>query len=315
MSRKVAIAIAATLGIVLLAAIVDRVFLRRADQKQAKQNPPAPVKNTTMPTPTPPDASVPNVKRVVTKVTGKVERLGSDGNWQPLAEGSALNANDRIRTKGGARAVLTVDNSQVVLDENTNVTVSGIAAAVSEVRLKFGRVTADMKSGKGRRLLIKREGSDLVATTPAGRFSMLATKRGDTVVASDEGSVEVTANKKTVTVNQGEQTTVAKGKAPTAPQKIPTSLFLKLYRSYAKSRVKRHVVRGKTLPFARITVNGIPVRVSSTGEFSHIVALKEGYNEVKVTTQMVTGRTKSGRVSVSVDTSGPKVKGGVEWGK
>ncbi len=315
MNRKIFTAIAATLVIVLLAAIIDRLFLSSGDSKQAEQAVRKPDAAPVAPVTTPDAAAEKARPQVVAEIEGTVERLDADGTWKPIVAGTTLSADDRVRTKSGARAIIQVDKSRVVLDENTNVSVSGIRAAVSEVRLKVGRVSADVSAGAGRPLNIRREGADLVARTAKGRFSMMATKRGDTFVASSAGKVDVTANNKTVTVAKGEQTSVLKGKAPTAPQKIPASLFLKLHKSYAKSRSKRYLVRGKADPFARITVNGIPVQVSSTGEFSQIVSLREGFNKVKVKSKTVSGRTKDGTVNVAVDTSGPDVKGTVEWGK
>jgi hypothetical protein len=117
-----------------------------------------------------------------------------------------------------------------------------------------------------------------------------------------------------VDVAAGEETIVRKGMAPSAPRKIPASLFLKVQRPKRVQREKTLAVRGKTAPGSIIRVNGVAVKVGDTGEFTSVVALKEGKNNVEVESHDASGRRKKDTVPVVVDSRGPNVGGDVTWG-
>ena len=263
----------------------------------------------------PPDAvAATNQRVVVSSVEAVVERQVPGGDWEPIAAGAVLSPDDVLRTGSDGAVTVAVGQTVVRMDPNTQIAVPAITSTVSRVRLGQGRIAATVPESAGTTFGVDVEGSDAVAETEAGDFAVLSDGAGEAVVAAERGVVRVTAKQKTVEVAAGQQSVVRRDTAPTAPTAVPPSLFLKISSPGAKQRAKSYAVKGKTTPGAIISVNGVRVEVDETGEFSQVVALKEGRNKVTVASQDVTGRQKESEVRVVVDSTGPNVGGDVQWG-
>ncbi|RMH38032.1 MAG: hypothetical protein D6689_20385 [Deltaproteobacteria bacterium] len=309
MSRRLAAACALAAAVVALAVAVSRTLFEDAPVVPADA---APARAAAAP-PRPPDAAPAGGVAWVVDVTGVVERATSGGRWTPVAAGDTLSVDDVLRTGTLGRVTIAVGDAEVRLDPDTVFAVSALTDAVTRVQLGEGRIAATVRDG-GRRFGVAVRGSDAVAETAAGAFSVLSAGHGDATVAATRGEVTLSANRRTVTVRAGQQSVVAPGSAPTAPAPIPPSLFLKVKAPGRVARSREVTLRGRTAPGAVIRINGERVAVDPSGAFEHSVALREGRNRVDVETRDATGRARTSQVDVEVDTTGPAVGGDVVWG-
>ena len=177
-------------------------------------------------------------------------------------------------------------------------------------------LTASCPFGKGNgRLRVEVRGTDAAAEATRGRFAMLAGGSGEVDVATEEGSVRVSAQSKTVEVAAGQHSIVRPQRAPTQPEPIPPSLYLKLRSPDAVAqRSRRTTVRGQTTPGAVVRVNGVRAETGESGDFAATVPLEEGRNDLVVAVQDVTGRRVERKLpTITVDTSAPEVRGEVSW--
>ena len=258
------------------------------------------------------DAAPPPVETIaVTRVEGTVERQGSDGDWQPVAVGESLAPDDIVRTGADGKIEFNLDGQIIGLDPGTTLELPTLANA-NLIRLDEGRLSATV-ADSGKPLRVEIQGVDAVAETTEGEFDVLA-RSGEATVAARAGEVDFSSAGKTVKVSKGKLSRVRKGSAPSAAAPIPKSLFLKVSRA-SKTRSKKHTIRGKTTPGAIISINGVVVRVDETGDFSQVVALREGRNKIEVVGRDVVGRTERTAQQVVVDTRPPSVGGEMTWGQ
>lgn len=261
------------------------------------------------------DAATAEPSVQVTAVRGTVERL-RDGKWLSVSADDALAADDVIRTGPDGRVSLDVDGVAVDVDGDSEVALPVLTRNVSRIRLGQGRVSARVPDDRRGDFGVAVKGSDAVAETgAAGEFAVQTSGRGEMAIATTKGKVKVTAKGKSVDVTAGQQTTVPVNKAPRAPTAIPKSLLLKVARPRGVQRHKRLTVSGRTTPGSIIKINGVAVKVDDKGQFSTVVALREGRNQVRVQGRDVAGNEKESRIPVSVDSQGPNVGGNVTWGK
>jgi hypothetical protein len=133
-------------------------------------------------------------------------------------------------------------------------------------------------------------------------------------VATEKGNVKLSARAETVQVRAGQQSLVRRGMAPSPPQALPASLFLKVGRPPGTLHRREVTVRGETVPGAVVKVNGVTVAADDTGAFAARVPLVEGANKVVLQAVDVLGRRQTAALErVLVDTRAPGVKGEVEW--
>ena len=251
---------------------------------------------------------------VVTAVAGTVERRNPDGSWVALEQGAELSLDDVIRTSEDGTARLDLgDAATVAVAEATEFTVAEVSASLSRVRLEDGRVTAKVYGQTGSRLKVEVKGSDAVAESGRGEFSVLSDGAGQVAVAAKEGTVALSAAGKTVEVGAGQQSVVAKGSGPSAPEKIPPSLFLKVRGGGKVQRARETTIRGTTRRGAIVSINGVRAPVGDDGGFETRVALREGENQVRVEVVDVSGRRQEKSVGVTVDSKPPDVSGEVDW--
>ncbi len=252
----------------------------------------------------------------ITDTTGNVEVKFAASDWRPVRPGDVLSVSDLIRTGPGASATIDVGTTAtVVLTESSQLGASDISRTVSSVRLQGGRLEAQVRGEDGSSFRVQVRGSDVVASTENGQFSVLSDDRGRVTVASSEGRVKVTARGKSVALAGGEQSTVLPDRPPSDPQKVPPSLYLKVGKPRSLVlREKLLTLSGLTTPGAVVSVNGAPVDVAADGSFTARVALTEGANSIAVRAGDVLGRKQAELTRVTLDTSSRVPKSDVTWG-
>lgn len=261
------------------------------------------------------DATVQRIR--VTAATGTVERRVADGTWSPVSVGDELSLRDEVRTTPGATVVIELgDRATVDVAEQTSVTLAELSETLSRVTLQEGRISAKVHESDSARLRVEVSGSDAVAETDEGQFSVLSSGTGQVAVASQEGAVDVSSEGETVRVGAGEQSIVRADLPPSPPEKIPGSFFLKVGGpGKTVQRKKQTTIRGTTTPGAVVSINGVRGEVDENGVFSTKVTLREGRNRITVVVEDVSGRRKQQSVPVVVDTRAPDVKSEVDWNK
>jgi hypothetical protein len=303
MGSRIALALGAAVGVVLLGMALSR---RLFDDPAPKPAPAAPVA----------PAAPPAAKKVVVlSVSGVVARSRAGGADVPLAKGDVLAADETIHTgESGSAALQVGSTAEVQVADRTEFSISEMTDELSRVQLKDGRLSAVVHGDKSR-LRVETSGNEAAAETEAGAFSLLATRGGQVTLATSSGRVRLSARDQSVEVAAGFQSTVRKDGAPTAPTAIPSSLFLKLARPRALvQRERQTVVTGRTAAGAVVSINGVRVGVDEHGEISTTVALRDGPNAVRVSSEDVTGRRQSQNLpTITVESRSPNIETKVKW--
>ena len=214
-----------------------------------------------------------------------------------------------IRSGADSAATFRVgNNTSVKVAQDTEFGFVEISNAVSKIRLDDGRVAA---SSEGRKVRIEVKNSDAVAETEYGSFAVLTAGEGNVTVAASRGDVSVSAEGETIKLTQGTQSIVRPNTAPARPTKIPSSLFLKVRKPKADSRLESTVVEGTSSPGAVINIAGKRLVVGADGTFKRRVALAAGSKDIVITVVDAAGRQETR--SVRVISPKANTKGKVEW--
>ncbi len=270
----------------------------------------------------PPDAGPAIVatdqRATVVSSRGRVEVRGADGAWSPVAIGRELASDESVRTGRNGEANLSFgDGIEVRISPRSEFAVRELQADVARIRLEEGHVAASVDPSKSRALQVEAKGSDALAESKGGSFGVVTDGRGQLTVATQTGSVKLSARGKTVEVEAGTTSTVtADGDGPSAPREIPKSLFLKL-QDTGKRRTNRTVttVEGETAPGSVVRVDGLLAQVDSKGRFRVKVKLKDGKNRVSVNVLDAMGREQSATsAEIVVDREKPKIETNMKWG-
>jgi len=262
---------------------------------------------------------VEGLRRVkVVSIGGRVEKRRGDAPWTVVKTGDELLQEEAIRTSDDGKALLDVgDIATVEVSARSEFTVRELSETASRVRLEEGRLAADVHGVSQSTFKVEAKGSDAVAETSQGQFSVLTTGRGQVSVATRKGRVRLSAKNRTVEVTAGKQSVVLPEQPPGLPEDIPPSVFLKVARP--KSRVQREketVIKGTTTPGAVVSINGVYARANQEGQFEATVALNEGRNKILVEAEDAAGhREKAELPEITVDTRPPNVKTDVKWGE
>lgn len=262
-----------------------------------------------------PDAGPTAELAIVSAIEGTLERKTPEGSWQPVSVGDAVGKDDALRTIGtDAFAVLEIGSDGTTVELAGEFTVPTLTTELSMVEVVDGSVAARVASSADTTLRVEARGSDAVAQTNDGEFSVLSTGNGRVAVASQRGRVAVSAAGETVSVEAGTQTLVADSGPPSPPETLPASLLLKVGKTARQLRVRETTVRGTTTPGAIVSVGGIRVQANDKGEFQTKLALKEGRNRFRVVVKDAAGRSLSQDLpSFTVDSKAPTTHTGVEW--
>ena len=276
----------AALGAVLAAAVLGTCWAVRT----GPPSPPSPPAPAPAPVSAPAPAPEPPVLRV-TAVTGAVDASEPEGGWRPLAPGVSLHADGLIRTGAGASAELAAGaTSRITIEERTQLAVRELTAAVHRFRLTRGLVKVDYQHDGDRVVRVEEADGSAVAEARAARFNVAANGLAF-AVASQTGTVSLSAAGGTVAVAAGEEALSDAGAAPSAPRRIPTEVLLRVAQASRLADPGRCLdTTGLAGPGALVTVDGEPVPVDAGGAFPVRVARRAGQAAVEVRVLSPDGR-------------------------
>ncbi|MGQ0507179.1 MAG: FecR domain-containing protein [Myxococcaceae bacterium] len=238
------------------------------------------------------------------EISGDVQIKRPGAEWQAATPGEALGADATVRTGDGSSAVLLgAEAYEVRLEPSTQVSVEEITDSLSRVLLGNGMATARVSGASKHGFEVRSQGSDSVARTRGGTFSVSNNGEGTVAVGTREGEVELLGSGKVVIVRAGQQSIVRPGSAHSEPTPIPASLLLKV-RWPARNQLstRRLLVTGDAEAGSRVHIGGKAVSVDARGHFSAPVSLTEGKNAVNVTATGVGGGQAVETRQLEVDT-------------
>jgi hypothetical protein len=251
----------------------------------------------------------------LSEVSGAVEVRRNGGAWEVAKPGVPLHPSDAVRTKDGSYAVLIGGEAvEVRMDPGTEVSVQELTSSLSRIMLESGMATAIVRPGKRHTFEVKAAGSDAVAKTSEGTFTMSNNGAGTVAVGTREGEVSFLGNGKVVIVRAGQQSIVRPGGAgPSEPTQIPSSLLLKVKWPSGRQKKREITVQGEAEAGSRLELAGESFSPTEDGKFTRTVALKEGENEVKLKGSSVGGNRQEASQKFLVDTQPPKLKVKMPW--
>jgi hypothetical protein len=241
------------------------------------------------------------------EIRGTVEVRRGGGQWRTASVGEALHPSDAVRTREGAYAVIVGGEAvEVRMEAGAEISVEALTNSLTRLLLNTGMTTARLKLGEGQTLEMKTAGSDAVARTEGGTFTLSNNGAGTVALATIVGEVAFSGQRKVVIVRAGQQSIIRPGRGPTEPTPIPTSLLLKV--NWPARAQRKVVVSGQTDPGNQVVVEGQPVPTDEEGRFSQPLSLKEGENSVRVLTRSVGGLQHEEKRDLTLDTTPPPVK-------
>jgi outer membrane lipoprotein-sorting protein len=178
-------------------------------------------------TPTPtitttPSSTVPSCTVSSPAGTVQVQKKGST-SWTNAAAGTKLEVGDSLKTgSNGSAVLLFFDGSSMEVKANSQILVKELSIASA------GSTSVGLKELVGstvnRVAKLVDSSSKYEVDTPAAAavvrgtiFDLLVQQNGDTTVKAEQDSVSFTASGKTVTVNQGFQSSASVGGTPSTP--------------------------------------------------------------------------------------------------
>ena len=191
----------------------------------------------------------------------------------------------------------------------TEVSVEELTDSLSRLLLGNGMATARVRTGSAKQTFeLKAAGSDAVARTDTGTFSMSNNGQGTVAVGTQDGEVAFVGQGKVVIVRAGQQSIVRPGQGPSDPTPLPSSLLLKVqWPATGTLRRRTLVVSGQSEPGTRLEVAGQPLTPDAEGRFTQSVTLREGTNTLQVRAEGVGGVSQAEQRQVVVDTTPPRV--------
>lgn len=265
-----------------------------------------------LPPPPPPIQPAPvevreDVSLRILEVSGQAEIRESAGGWRPAQQGEELPAASSLRTIEGRAVLGSGERYEVILEPGTEISAQELTHSISRLLLERGMATASVR--EGRHLFeVSSRGSDAIARTSDGRFTVSNDGRGSVAVATTDGAVELSGGGRLVVVRAGQQSFVRAGSGPSEPAPIPGSVLLRVqWPADTTLRRKRLVIAGDTSPGAQVEIADQVVTSDADGRFEAEVGLREGPNALNVRARAVGGATKEASRDVRVDTTAPKV--------
>jgi len=241
------------------------------------------------------------------EIRGTVEVRRGGGPWRTASVGEALHPSDAVRTREGAYAVIIGgEDVEVRMEAGTEISVEELTDSLSRILLGSGMTTARLKIGAGQTLEMKAAGSDAVARTEGGTFTMSNNGAGTVALATLVGEVAFSGQRKVVIVRAGQQSVIRPGRGPTEPTPIPTSLLLKV--NWPARPQRRIVLSGQTDVGNLVDVGGRIIPTDEQGRFSHLMPLEEGANSVQIRAVSVGGLRQEAKRDLTLDTTPPPVK-------
>jgi hypothetical protein len=306
MTRYIVGALGAIAIIVAIGIAIDARWFGVSEPRAARSIPSAP------PAPVRPGAGSgsgePVRGAVMIDVKGRVEkRAGSV--WVVLDAAEHLTVQDTIRTASDAEATIDIGGATVLIAANTEITVGEITSSVSQLSLTEGRIKTNAGQPGGPTIRISTR--DAIAEADAGTFDVLSTGNGAVTVAAEDSHVKLTAHGASVDIPAGRQSTVVTGAVPSAPTRIPASLFLKV--SVAGAARSTAALRGETQPGVVLSINGIRAETDADGRFTADVPLRKGDNVIVVSVIDALGRREQRLIKKSIGMTAPRLETEVQW--
>jgi hypothetical protein len=245
-------------------------------------------------------------------VAGQVEirRSAQSDVWTPARPGDELQEGDEVRTGLFSEALLHLrGQSTILVAAGSSFVVGRDQVERASFELGLGQVTAAIAPAGERRFEFRSRGSDAVASTREGEFSLVTDGRGMVVLDSRAGDIELSAAGQTTTVPKGKRSVVSPSRPPGKLMPVPSSLALQVKWPPAKMDRKVTTVSGKAAPGATLLVNGVLARADPEGVFTVDVALEEGSNRVVISATDLAGNTASAESpEIEVDTRPPGIR-------
>lgn len=180
----------------------------------------------------------------IDKIKGPVTVTRSDGREITAGEGLSIFAGDRIVTGKEGRVWFSFEEGrQFRLSEETQVSVDEMSGRDSEdsqpvLRLALGYLWSKIQKFTGRTQRTVLHTATAVIGVRGTEFDSVVSLDGTTVVAVDEGSVDVEAEDEKTILDQGKMTQVEVGFKPSAPvQAIPREK--RDWQAWRRERIKR----------------------------------------------------------------------------
>ncbi|PTL85244.1 hypothetical protein [Vitiosangium sp. GDMCC 1.1324] len=291
------------LGLVVILAALPLGYFLFLHQPPVPPSPPPPPRVVEAPPPATPPVKRP-VHLKLEEIRGTVE-VRRGGAWRTASAGESLRPSDAVRTLEGSYAVLIGGEAvEVRMEAGTEVSVEDLTDSLSRLLLGNGMTTVRVKPDAGQTLEVMAAGSDAVARTEGGTFTLSNNGAGTVALATLSGEASFSGLRKVVIVRAGQQSIVRPGRGPSDPTPIPTSLLLKV--NWPARPRRQVVVSGQTDPGAHVDVGGRIIPTDEEGRFSQIVPLKEGANAVQVHALSVGGLRQEEQRALTVDTTPPK---------
>lgn len=246
------------------------------------------------------------VRLAVSALSGEVTLVRA-GKRSPLSLRDELRPDDAIETAPGGRVELAGGSYDVALEESGRFDVQEITTELSRFRLGSGLVSARIDDDPRRAVEIGTAMGPLARAT-GGDIAM--SRAGDVVaIGVRRGQAEFRAGGSTVVVREGEQSTSARGRAPSRPAALPPSLLLKVAWPEAHTTNERRItVTGHTVPGAVVVLGNERVDVGADGRFTHVIVLREGRQKLSARAHGVAGSASSDGPAVVLDTRAPDAR-------
>ena len=243
------------------------------------------------------------------RTDGAVEISVGGGAWRPAIAGTALEPGAGVRTKEGGVASLSYGNGiSAEVQSESNIRIDRLDDEVARFVVGRGLVVIDVDEevGSDRIVQLAAEGTDAIVETQNGRVAVLSDGEGQVQTAVTRGAATLEANGERVELGAGQQSLVEKGRGPSKPTAIPSSLLLKVKWPTAATSKRRHRITGTANPGALVRVGDRVVAADAQGKFSAIVDLDEGRNRVVVRAVDVAGNSETSESpTIKVDTKAP----------
>lgn len=255
-----------------------------------------------------PDAGSHGATAHVGVIIGSVEvRRAEAVNWSPVREGDELGSEDAVRTGDEARLEIDYDNIKIRVHERSELKLKTISKAGVRGRLR-GQADTEVPSGKGV-VELEAEGSDAVARTEGGAFSMTADGQGVVAVGTSSGWASLSAEGESIQIPAGMISVVpGKGKPKKPAGALRNVLLSVTWPERDETNQKAYPVSGQVEPGARVTIAGQEIRVDEHGRWKASVPLRLGKQRVGVVATDVMGRKKRNDRQVLYDPTAPDVR-------
>ena len=253
----------------------------------------------------------PTLGAVARLVEGEAQRSTGSG-WTALTQGESLAGVQSVRTGDGARVELEIGgaDSRLTVPERSEVGIGEVSGAVHQLKLRRGRVqVAYQKSGER---VLRIESEDGTVAETRGASFVMASSGVAVAVATESGTVDLSARGATVAVGAGQQAVAVRGERPSQAAPISKEALLKVARAAAKADLCA-LVQGTVRPGASGVVDGAPVEVGSDGRFEAKVPRRPGLTEVAVEVQEMFGATMKQQVACASRPPEIKPEVKVDW--